>query len=94
MSGSGSLIAFEVKGGQKGAFAFMDALKLIAISNNLGDARSLVTHPATTTHSKVSAEDRAVLGITDGAIRFSVGLEDSADLIDDLARGVAALQAI
>ncbi len=94
MSGSGSLIAFEVKGGQKGAFAFMDALKLIAISNNLGDARSLVTHPATTTHSKVSAEDRAVLGITDGAIRFSVGLEDSADLIDDLARGVAALQAL
>lgn len=94
MSGNGSLIAFEVKGGQKGAFAFMDALKLIAISNNLGDARSLVTHPATTTHSKVSAEDRAVLGITDGAIRFSVGLEDSADLIDDLARGVAALQAL
>ncbi|MFT8467516.1 O-succinylhomoserine sulfhydrylase [Acetobacter syzygii] len=94
MSGNGTLVAFAVEGGQKEAFAFMDALKLIAISNNLGDSRSLVTHPATTTHSKISPEERAALGITDGAIRFSVGLEDSADLIDDLARGVAALKAL
>ncbi|MFT9258431.1 MAG: O-succinylhomoserine sulfhydrylase [Acetobacter sp.] len=94
MSGSGTLVAFEVEGGKKGAFAFMNALKLIAISNNLGDARSLVTHPATTTHSKIDAAERATLGITDGAIRFSVGLEDSADLIDDLARGVAALKSL
>ncbi|MFT9459052.1 MAG: O-succinylhomoserine sulfhydrylase [Acetobacter orientalis] len=91
MTGGGSLIAFEVAGGQEGAFAFMNALQLIAISNNLGDARSLVTHPATTTHMKIGAEERARLGISDGAIRFSVGLEDSADLIDDLARGLAAL---
>ena len=91
MTGGGSLIAFEVAGGQEGAFAFMNALQLIAISNNLGDARSLVTHPATTTHMKIGAEERARLGISDGAIRFSVGLEDSTDLIDDLARGLAAL---
>ncbi|ATJ90953.1 O-succinylhomoserine sulfhydrylase [Acetobacter senegalensis] len=91
MSGGGSLVAFEVAGGQEGAFAFMNALQLIAISNNLGDARSLVTHPATTTHMKIGPEERARLGISDGAIRFSVGLEDSADLIEDLARGVAAL---
>ena len=91
MTGGGSLIAFEVAGGQEGAFAFMNALQLIAISNNLGDARSLVTHPATTTHMKIGAEERTRLGISDGAIRFSVGLEDSADLIDDLARGLAAL---
>lgn len=91
MTGGGSLVAFEVRGGQEGAFAFMNALQLIAISNNLGDARSLVTHPATTTHSKIDAAERAALGITDGAIRFSVGLEDSQDLIDDLARGIAAL---
>lgn len=91
MSGGGSLVAFEVAGGQEGAFAFMNALQLIAISNNLGDARSLVTHPATTTHMKIGPEERARLGISDGAIRFSVGLEDSADLIEDLARGVAGL---
>ncbi|OUI88448.1 O-succinylhomoserine sulfhydrylase [Acetobacter sp. DmW_043] len=92
MSGAGSLIAFEVDKGQKGAFAFMNALELIAISNNLGDSRSLITHPATTTHMKVGADERARLGISDGAIRLSVGLEDSADLIDDLARGIAQLQ--
>ncbi|MBO6037615.1 MAG: O-succinylhomoserine sulfhydrylase [Acetobacter sp.] len=91
MSGSGTLLAFEVQGGQKGAFAFMDALKLIAISNNLGDARSLVTHPATTTHAKISDAERAELGITEGTIRCSVGLEDSRDLIADLERGVEAL---
>lgn len=91
MTGGGTMVAFEVEGGQEGAFAFMNALQLIAISNNLGDARSLVTHPATTTHMKIGAEERAKLGISEGAIRFSVGLEDSADLIDDLARGVAAL---
>jgi len=69
----------------------MNAFRLIAVSNNLGDARSLATHPATTTHSKVAAEERARLGITDGAIRLSVGLEDSADLIADLKRSLAAL---
>ncbi|TWB08526.1 O-succinylhomoserine sulfhydrylase [Gluconacetobacter diazotrophicus] len=92
MSGASTLVAFEVAGGKEGAFAFMNALRLIAISNNLGDARSMVTHPATTTHMKIGAEERARLGITDGVIRFSVGLEDSADLKDDLDRGLAALR--
>ncbi|MCQ9156160.1 O-succinylhomoserine sulfhydrylase [Acidomonas methanolica] len=91
MSDGGSLVAFEVDGGKEGAFRFLDALKLIAISNNLGDARSLATHPATTTHMRVGAEERARLGITDGVIRLSVGLEDTADLIADLRRGLAAL---
>ncbi|MBB2190161.1 O-succinylhomoserine sulfhydrylase [Gluconacetobacter azotocaptans] len=91
MTGGSTLVAFEVAGGKAGAFAFMNALRLIAISNNLGDARSMVTHPATTTHMKISPEDRAQLGITDGVIRFSVGLEDAEDLKNDLARGLAAL---
>lgn len=93
MSGFGSLVAFEVAGGKAGAFAFLDALKVVLISNNLGDARSLATHPATTTHMKIGADERARLGISDGAIRLSVGLEDAADLTDDLARGVEALKA-
>ncbi|MFT8585959.1 O-succinylhomoserine sulfhydrylase [Acetobacter papayae] len=94
MSAGGTLVAFEVAGGREGAFAFMNALKLIAISNNLGDSRSLVTHPGTTTHSKIAPEARAALGINEGTIRFSVGLEDAQDLIDDLARGFAALTAL
>ncbi len=65
----------------------MNALRLIAISNNLGDSKSLATHPATTTHMRIGAEERARLGITDGVIRLSVGLEDAADLCADLARG-------
>jgi O-succinylhomoserine sulfhydrylase len=90
MSAGGTLLTFDLKGGKPAAFAFMNALRLIAISNNLGDSRSMVTHPATTTHMRVGAEERARLGIGEGAIRFSVGLEDSADLRDDLARGLAA----
>ncbi|MBY4641301.1 O-succinylhomoserine sulfhydrylase [Gluconacetobacter entanii] len=93
MSAGSTLVAFEVADGKEGAFAFMDALKLISISNNLGDARSLVTHPATTTHHKIGPEERARLGITDGVIRFSVGLEDAEDLIDDLRRGLSAVAA-
>lgn len=93
MSNGGSLVAFEVAGGREGAFRFLNAFKLIAISNNLGDARSLATHPATTTHSKVDAAERARLGITDGAIRLSVGLEDAKDLITDLGRALDALKA-
>ncbi|MFT8808578.1 O-succinylhomoserine sulfhydrylase [Gluconobacter sp.] len=94
MSNGGSMVAFVVDRGREGAFAFMNAFKVIAISNNLGDARSLATHPATTTHMRVSEEERARLGITDGAIRLSVGLEDPADLIDDLKRGAAAVAAL
>ncbi|WP_175282561.1 O-succinylhomoserine sulfhydrylase [Gluconobacter morbifer] len=93
MSNGGSLIAFEVVNGRAGAFACLNAFSLIAISNNLGDARSLATHPATTTHMRVSEEERARLGITDGVIRFSVGLEDPADLIEDVTRGAKAAQA-
>ncbi|GBQ62792.1 O-succinylhomoserine sulfhydrylase [Ameyamaea chiangmaiensis NBRC 103196] len=91
MTGGGTLVAFTVEGGKEGAFRVMNALRLIAISNNLGDSRSLVTHPATTTHMKIAPEERAHLGISDGTIRLSVGLEDAADLIEDLRRGLAAL---
>ncbi|KXV07293.1 O-succinylhomoserine sulfhydrylase [Gluconobacter oxydans] len=94
MNNGGSMVAFVVDKGREGAFAFMNAFKVIAISNNLGDARSLATHPATTTHMRVSEEERARLGITDGAIRLSVGLEDPADLIDDLKRGATAVAAL
>jgi O-succinylhomoserine sulfhydrylase len=84
MSGGGGLVAWRTGGGQARAFAVLNRLRLIAISNNLGDAKSLITHPTTTTHQRFSAEDRARLGITDDLLRLSVGLEDPADLIDDL----------
>jgi O-succinylhomoserine sulfhydrylase len=85
MAAGGSLVTFEVKGGKDAAFRFMNALRLVDISNNLGDAKSLATHPATTTHLRVGPEERAKLGITDGTVRLSVGLEDVADLIADLS---------
>jgi len=91
MERPGQVISFELEGGQGGAFRFLDALRLIRISNNLGDAKSLVTHPATTTHQRLSGERRAALGITPGLVRLSVGLEDPADLRDDLARALAAV---
>ncbi|WP_419728148.1 O-succinylhomoserine sulfhydrylase [Lichenicola sp.] len=93
MTDGGTLVTFEVEGGKEAAFRLMNALRLIAVSNNLGDSRSMVTHPATTTHMKIGAEARALLGITDGAIRLSVGLEDVRDLTDDLSRGLALLSA-
>ncbi len=93
MSAGGTLVTFELAGGKPAAFRFCNALRLIAISNNLGDARSMVTHPATTTHMRIGAEARAQLGITDGAIRLSVGLEDVADLLDDLAGALHAAAA-
>jgi O-succinylhomoserine sulfhydrylase len=88
MSGGGTLVAFEVKGGKEAAFRVLDAFRIITISNNLGDTKSLATHPATTTHMRIGAEERARLGITDGCIRLSVGLEDMQDLIDDLAQAL------
>ncbi len=91
MSAGGTLVTFAVEGGKPGAFRMMNALRLIAISNNLGDSRSLVTHPATTTHMKIGPAERAALGIADGVIRLSVGLEDVRDLLDDLGRGLHAL---
>ncbi len=91
MSGGSSLVAFELKGGKKAAFAFENALRLVAISNNLGDAKSLVTHPATTTHKNLSQEARDELGIADGLVRLSVGLEHVDDLIDDLEDALSAV---
>lgn len=85
MRGGSTLVGFEVKGGKAAAFRVLNALKLAKISNNLGDAKSLVTHPATTTHQRLKPEDRAALGISEGFIRFSVGLEHVDDLIEDLA---------
>jgi O-succinylhomoserine sulfhydrylase len=84
MSGASTMIALEVKGGKAGAFRFLNALKLIRISNNLGDAKSLVTHPATTTHQRFTPEQRAEMSIPDGLVRLSVGLEHRDDLLADL----------
>jgi O-succinylhomoserine sulfhydrylase len=84
MSGGSTLVAFEVKGGKAGAFRFQDALQLVRISNNLGDAKSLITHPATTTHQRIAPQARADLGITDGFLRLSVGLEHQDDIIEDV----------
>ncbi|MBP0492083.1 O-succinylhomoserine sulfhydrylase [Pararoseomonas indoligenes] len=93
MSAGGSLVTFDIEGGKEACFRVLNGLKLIDISNNLGDARSMVTHPATTTHMKVGAEERGRLGITDGTVRFSVGLEDPQDLIDDLSQALDGLRA-
>ncbi|MDI4665353.1 O-succinylhomoserine sulfhydrylase [Xanthobacter autotrophicus] len=91
MKGGGTLVTFVVEGGKEGAFRFADALGLIRISNNLGDAKSLITHPATTTHQRFSPETRAEMGISDGLLRLSVGLEHPDDLIADLATAADAL---
>ncbi len=88
MKNGGNIITFELKGGIKRAHRFIDALKLVSISSNLGDTRTIITHPATTTHSRLSAEDRKLSGITDGLIRVSVGLEDPVDLIDDFKQAI------
>ncbi|MCU0659779.1 MAG: O-succinylhomoserine sulfhydrylase [Polyangiaceae bacterium] len=90
MRGGGTLVTFTLRGGKEAAFRFCDALRLVDISNNLGDARSLITHPATTTHFRVGPEERRRLGIEDGTLRLSVGLEDVEDLREDLDRGLAA----
>ena len=84
MKGGSTLVAFEIKGGKAGAFRFQDALKLVRISNNLGDAKSLITHPATTTHQRLKPQQRADLGISDGMVRLSCGLEHPDDLCEDL----------
>ncbi|MEO1719676.1 MAG: aminotransferase class I/II-fold pyridoxal phosphate-dependent enzyme, partial [Pseudomonadota bacterium] len=90
MTGGGQVVALEFNGGKAAAFAFINALRLIKISNNLGDARSLITHPSTTTHQRLSDAERAVLGITDGVVRLSLGLEAPADLVDDVLAALAA----
>ncbi|MEA2930553.1 MAG: O-succinylhomoserine sulfhydrylase [Hyphomicrobiales bacterium] len=91
MRGGSTLVAFEIKGGKAAAFRFQDALKLVRISNNLGDAKSLITHPATTTHQRIGAAARAELGISDGLVRLSCGLEHPDDVCEDL---LAALDAV
>ena len=91
MKGGSNLVAFEVAGGKAGAFKFQDALKLVRISNNLGDAKSLITHPATTTHQRLTPEARAELGITDGMVRLSCGLEHADDLVEDLLDALKAV---
>ena len=90
MHGGSTLVAFEVKGGKAAAFRFQDALKLIRISNNLGDAKSLITHPATTTHQRLTPAARAELGITDGLLRLSCGLEHPDDVVEDLLTALKA----
>ncbi|MGZ5804788.1 MAG: O-succinylhomoserine sulfhydrylase [Xanthobacteraceae bacterium] len=84
MRGGSTLIAFEIGGGKAATFRFMNALKLVKITNNLGDAKSLITHPATTTHQRLTPEARAELGISDGLVRFSAGLEHPDDVVGDL----------
>jgi O-succinylhomoserine sulfhydrylase len=91
METGGTMLALEIAGGKAGAFRFLDALRIVLISNNLGDSKSLVTHPATTTHQRLTPEQRATLGIGDGLVRLSVGLEDPKDLIADLRGALAAV---
>jgi O-succinylhomoserine sulfhydrylase len=91
MRGGSTLVCFHIDGDKKAAFRFLNALQLVRITNNLGDAKSLVTHPATTTHQRLSPEERAAIGISDGTVRFSAGLEHPDDILEDL---VAALEKV
>jgi O-succinylhomoserine sulfhydrylase len=88
MEGGGTMVAFEVADGKAAAFRVANAFSIIGISNNLGDAKSLVTHPETTTHQRLKPEQRVALGIAPGLLRLSVGLEDVEDLIEDLAQAL------
>ena len=88
--GFGGIIAFEVEGGREGAWAFVDATRLMSITANLGDTKTTITHPSSTTHSRITPEERERAGITEGLLRISVGLEDIEDLKADLSAGIAA----
>ncbi|MDX1743224.1 MAG: O-succinylhomoserine sulfhydrylase [Ruegeria sp.] len=88
----GTVLSLDIKGGKKAAFAFLNALKIPIISNNLGDSKSIATHPATTTHQRLSDEQKAELGITPGLIRLSIGLEDAGDLLSDIKQALDASQ--
>jgi len=90
MSGPGTIVAAELKGEKKEAFGFLNSLKLIDISNNLGDAKSMVTHPASTTHQRLSSQERSALGISENLIRFSIGLEDVKDIKEDISQALDA----
>lgn len=91
MRGFGAVVSFEVKGGKEGAWRFIDATRLISITANLGDSKTTITHPATTSHGRLAPQEREAAGILDSLIRVAVGLEDVGDLQADLARGLAAL---
>ncbi len=91
MGSGGTLVTFDIKGGKDAAFKFCNALEIIKISNNLGDAKSIATHPATTTHQRLPQDQKDALGITPGLIRLSVGLEDVGDLITDLQTALSAI---
>jgi O-succinylhomoserine sulfhydrylase len=91
MTGGSTLICFDLAGGKEAAFAVQDALEVVSISNNLGDAKSLVTHPATTTHKNLDEAARLELGITGGTLRLSAGLEDGDDLLEDLDQALTAI---
>ncbi len=91
MSGGGGIVTFEVHGGKTEAFRVATALKLIDVSNNLGDAKSLLTHPATTTHQRLTPEARLAAGVTDNMLRISVGLEDITDLCEDLDQALSTI---
>jgi O-succinylhomoserine sulfhydrylase len=89
-AGTGPIFAFEVPGGRTQAFAVLDALELVDISNNIGDCRSLLCHPASTTHANMGDEARAAMGVTEGLLRINVGLEDIEDLKEDIDRALSA----
>ncbi|MBY6161831.1 O-succinylhomoserine sulfhydrylase [Mameliella alba] len=91
LGAGGTLVSFEIAGGKEAAFRFLNALEIIIISNNLGDAKSIATHPATTTHQRLKPEQRAALGIGDGMIRLSVGIEDAQDLVRDIQQALDAV---
>ncbi|WP_172294048.1 O-succinylhomoserine sulfhydrylase [Pseudoruegeria sp. HB172150] len=89
MEGGGTVLSLDIAGGKEAAFRFLNALEICTISNNLGDSKSIVTHPATTTHQRLTPEQRAALGITEGLVRLSVGLEDAGDLLKDVEQALA-----
>ena len=93
MKAGGSVITVEVPGGRDAAFRLLNALRIIDISNNLGDAKSLMTHPSSTTHRSLAEDARVELGIVEGTLRLSIGLEDPLDLIDDLDQAMARISA-
>ena len=90
MKAGGGIVTIEVKGGKERAFKFLDALNMILYTSNLGDSRSIATHPASTTHSKLTEEEREKLGIRPGTVRLSIGIEDKQDIIDDILQALEA----
>lgn len=91
MGAGGTVVTLELKGGRDAAFRFLNALEIVKISNNLGDAKSIITHPATTTHQRLPPEQKALLGITPGLLRLSLGIEDQSDILADLTAALAAV---